>query len=116
MTITQPSLSVGRLFSFDPIVRGRPTRRFYLAHLLLSIMLKFSESTNEAFGAVIAAVGLAAIYGGIGVCLLGEMDGLNVSVAGCLTTSAAAVPLSAAAKQRRAAYDEMCAQLSTRRG
>ena len=94
----------------------RPTCRFYLAHLLLLTMLRFSESTNEITGAVMAAVGIAAIYGGIGVCLLGEMRGMDISLAGCITTSAAAVPLSAAEKQRRAAYDQMCAQLRTRRG
>jgi thiamine pyrophosphate-dependent acetolactate synthase large subunit-like protein len=79
-------------------------------------MHRFSESTNELTGAVMAAVGIAAIYGGIGVCLLGEMDGLNVSVAGCITASAAAVPLSAAAKQRDDRYQDLCAQLRTRRG
>ncbi len=79
-------------------------------------MLRFSESTNEITGAVMGAVGIAAIYGGIGVCLLGDMRGMDISLAGCLTTSAAAVPLSAAAKQRREAYAELCAQYSTRRG
>ena len=79
-------------------------------------MSKFSESTNEALGAIMATVGIAAIYAGIGVCFLGEMRGMNISLAGCVTTSAAAVPLSAAAKQRRDAYDEMSAQLRTRRG
>ncbi len=78
-------------------------------------MSKFSESTNETLGAIMGAVGIAAIYAGIGVCLLGEMRGMNISLAGCVTTSAAAVPLSAAAKQRRDAYDELCAQLRTRR-
>jgi len=79
-------------------------------------MLRFSESTNEITGAVIGAVGIAAIYGGIGVCLLGEMRGMDISVAGCITTSAAAVPLSVAEKQRRERYQDLCAQLRTRRG
>ena len=79
-------------------------------------MLRFSESTNELTGAVMAAVGIAAIYGGIGVCLLGDMRGMDISLAGCLTTSAAAVPLSAAAKQRDDRYQELCSQLRTRRG
>lgn len=79
-------------------------------------MLKFSESTNEAMGVILATFGIAAIYGGIGVCLLGEMRGMDVSLAGCLTTSAAAAPLSAAAKQRDERYQDLCAQLRTRRG
>ena len=79
-------------------------------------MLRFSESTNELTGAVMAAVGIAAIYGGIGVCLLGDMRGMDISLAGCITASAAAVPLSAAAKQRDDRYQELCSQLRTRRG
>ena len=79
-------------------------------------MLRFSESTNDIIGSILAGVGLAAICGGIGVCLLGEMRGMDISLAGCITTTAAAVPLSAAEKQRRAAYDQMCAELRTRQG
>jgi len=79
-------------------------------------MLRFSESTNEITGAVMGAVGIAAIYGGIAVCLLGEMRGLNISLAGCSTAAAAVVPLSAAAKQRDERYQDLCAQLRTRRG
>ena len=79
-------------------------------------MLRFSESTNDIIGSVLAGVGLTAICGGIGVCLLGEMRGMDISLAGCLTTSAAAVPLSAAAKQRDERYQDLCAQLRTRRG
>ena len=79
-------------------------------------MLRFSESTNDIIGSILAGVGLAAICGGIGVCLLGEMRGMDISLAGCLTTSAAAVPLSAAAKQRDERYQDLCAQLRTRRG
>ena len=79
-------------------------------------MLRLSESTNEMMGAMMAAVGIAAIYGGIGVCLLGETRGMDISLAGCITTSAAAVPLSAAARQRDERYQDLCAQLRTRRG
>ena len=115
MTIRQPSLSVGRLPFFDPIVWGR-SRFAAVAPLLLLTMLRFSESTNEITGAVMGAVGIAAIYGGIGVCLLGEMRGMDISVAGCITTSAAAVPLFVAAKQRDDRYQDLCEQLRTRRG
>ena len=78
-------------------------------------MLRFSESTNEITGAVMAAVGIVAIYGGIGVCLLGEMRGMDISLAGCSTAAAAVVPLTAAAKQRDDRYQDLCAQLRTRR-
>ena len=99
MTIERPSLSVGRLLFFDPIVWGRP-RFAAFAPLLLLIMLPIVSAVGIASGIYHAMLTGAALIGIAAACpsdpeacvkARSMATHSSIAVVGCIALSAVAI-------------------------